>query len=68
MASKIVAACFAMLVMVVAAHEGHEHMPGMVMPPAPTPQTNSSALFSPSMVMVGFFAFMVSLLAVRKQV
>ncbi|OAY61530.1 hypothetical protein MANES_01G196300v8 [Manihot esculenta] len=65
MATRMLAACFALLVMVAAAHEGHEHTPGMDMSPAPAP--NSSTTFvSPSMV-IGFLAFVFSLLVVRER-
>lgn len=66
MPAMMFAACFAMLLMVVAAHDGHHHTPGMYMAPAPSP-TNSSNLVSPSMV-IGFIAFIVSLLVVRERV
>ncbi|KDP21296.1 hypothetical protein JCGZ_21767 [Jatropha curcas] len=69
-----VAAIFALslLVMVVAAHEGHEHTPGMVMSPTstptPSPAKNSSTLVSPSMAIGLLLAFIVSLLVARERV
>ncbi|WRX16074.1 hypothetical protein QQP08_008561 [Theobroma cacao] len=42
--ATIFAACFTLLIMVVAAHEGHEHTPGMAM--APQPEASKGNLVS----------------------
>ena len=57
--TTIFAACFALLIMVVAVHEGHEHTPGMVM--SPEPAASMGNLLSPTM-MIGFLALIVTIL------
>lgn len=68
MASKIshavFAACLAVFVAVAAAHEGHEHTPGMVM--APEPSDSLSSFTYPSMV-VGLLGLLVSSIAFRNK-
>ncbi|KAB5537580.1 hypothetical protein DKX38_015113 [Salix brachista] len=62
MAVTMFAACFAVLVVAAAAHEGHHPSPS----PAPAP--NSCSLASPSMVIGVALAFIASLLVLRDRV
>ena len=63
--TTIFAACFALLVMVVTAHEGHEHTPGMVM--SPEPAVSMGNLVSPTVV-IGFLALIVTILVAGERV
>lgn len=63
--SAIIAACFSLFVIFGAAHDGHDHTPGMTMSPAPAPShipsqssfTYPSILFVIIALNVSFFAF-----------
>ncbi|KAF3431333.1 hypothetical protein FNV43_RR26064 [Rhamnella rubrinervis] len=57
-------ACFAVFVIVAAAHEGHDHHH---MAPEPGPPENQSSFTNPSIVL-GVFALLVSSLAFRNRV
>lgn len=46
-------------------HEGHDHTPGMVMPPNSPPDSQSNILTSFSSVALGLVAFVFSLLFVH---
>ncbi|OMO50773.1 hypothetical protein COLO4_37895 [Corchorus olitorius] len=62
--TSIVSVCFALLIMVAAAHEGHEHTPGMDMSPSPTPHHSDPGmgnLVSPT-ALLGFLALIVTIL------
>ena len=62
------AACLAILVMAVAAHEGMpNNMPGMNMGPSSPPDNSQSTLTFPSTA-VGLLAMIVSLLVFRERV
>ncbi|EOY00338.1 Uncharacterized protein TCM_010189 [Theobroma cacao] len=63
--ATIFAACFALLIMVVAAHEGHEHTPGMAM--APQPEASKGNLVSLTTV-IGFLALIVTTLVAAERV
>ncbi|XVE75108.1 hypothetical protein DITRI_Ditri12bG0070500 [Diplodiscus trichospermus] len=63
--TTIFAACFALMIMMVAAHEGHEHTPGMVM--SPEPAASIGNLVSPTTV-IGFLALIVTILVARVKV
>lgn len=59
--TAIFTACFGLLIMVVAAHEGHEHTPGMDMSPEPAPASMGNHLVSPTIV-IGFLTMIVTIL------
>ncbi|MBA0682610.1 hypothetical protein Goari_024311 [Gossypium aridum] len=62
MASAVTTAIFAaLLIMVVSAHEGHDHTPGMAMSPGPA-ATNMGNILAPTAVMGVFFALIVAVL------
>ncbi|XVF84887.1 hypothetical protein PTKIN_Ptkin17bG0075400 [Pterospermum kingtungense] len=59
--TTIFAACFGLLVMVVAAHEGHQHTPGMAMSPEPAPESMGNHIVSPTTV-IGSLSLIVTIL------
>ncbi|KAB2090925.1 hypothetical protein E1A91_A03G158100v1 [Gossypium mustelinum] len=62
MASAVTTAIFAaLLIMVVSAHEGHDHTPGMAMSPGPA-ATNMANILAPTAVMGVFLALIVAVL------
>lgn len=54
-----------MMVSQIDGHEGHDHTPGMVMPPNSPPDSQSNILTSFSSVALGLVAFVFSLLFVH---
>ncbi|MBA0586292.1 hypothetical protein Gorai_017036 [Gossypium raimondii] len=65
MASAVTTAIFAaLLIMVVSAHEGHDHTPGMAMSPGPA-ATNMGNILAPTAVM-GPKVFAVVVMGSRK--
>ncbi|MBA0856228.1 hypothetical protein Goshw_025061 [Gossypium schwendimanii] len=62
MTSAVTTAIFAaLLIMVVSAHEGHDHTPGMAMSPGPA-ATNMGNILAPTAVMGVFLALIVAVL------